>query len=203
MFQPSACSFVLAVSLAGSICLLPADSFAQLNQDIMAAAHSYVENTVSTWRGDPAIVDAVNAQNAVKAKLVQADIDKLDVEWRVESKTGSGPMIDAVLGKALSTCHKGLQTVSVGLITDVFVMDDKGLNVGQSDVTSDYWQGDERKWQKTFQVGPKAVFVDEVELEESSQRYQTQVSVSVVDPATGKVIGAITIGVDAEGLMMM
>ena len=42
-------------------------------------------------------------------------------------------------------------------------MDKFGLNVGQSSVTSDYWQGDEDKFQKTFAVGPDAVFIDEPE----------------------------------------
>ena len=70
-------------------------------------------------------------------------------------------------------------------------------------MTSDYWQGDDAKWQKTYQVGPHAVFVDEVEQDESTQRYQTQVSVSIADPVTGEVIGAVTIGIDAEGLLML
>lgn len=92
---------------------------------------------------------------------------------------------------------------SQGLITEVFIMDNRGLNVGQSDLTSDYWQGDEAKWQKTYQMGPDAVFVDEVELDESSQRFQTQVSFSITDLVSGEVIGAVTIGIDAEGLSML
>ena len=79
-------------------------------------------------------------------------------------------------------------------------MDNKGLNVGQSDVTSDYWQGDEAKWKKTFLVGPNAVFIDKVEEDESTQQFQSQVSLSIVDPATNIVIGAITIGIDVEVL---
>src|SRR3546814_10661759 len=82
-------------------------------------------------------------------------------------------------------------------------MDDKGLNVGQSDVTSDYWQGDEAKWQKTYSVGPNAIFVDKVDQDESTQKFQTQVSMSVVDPASGKAIGAVTVGLDVEMLMEM
>ena len=35
--------------------------------------------------------------------------------------------------------------------------DNKGLNVGQSDVTSDYWQGDEAKWKKSYKMGAGAV----------------------------------------------
>jgi hypothetical protein len=79
-------------------------------------------------------------------------------------------------------------------------MDDKGLNVGQSDVTSDYWQGDEPKWQKTFKVGPDTVFVDKVEKDESSEQLQIQVSVSIKDPETGKVIGAVTLGINVDQL---
>ena len=89
---------------------------------------------------------------------------------------------------------------SKGLFTEIFVMDNKGLNVGQSDVTSDYWQGDEAKWQKTFLVGPKAIHISDVKKDESTQTYQSQLSLPVVDPANNQVIGAITLGVNVEQL---
>ena len=79
-------------------------------------------------------------------------------------------------------------------------MDDKGLNVAQSSVTSDYWQGDEAKWQKTFQAGPNAYHIGDVEEDESTQMFQSQVSYAITDPASGKVIGAITVGVNVEEL---
>ena len=62
---------------------------------------------------------------------------------------------------------------------------------------------DESKWQKSYLKGAAALFVDNVELDDSSQRFQVQVSVPVVDPATGKAIGAVTFGIDAEGLLML
>ena len=80
-------------------------------------------------------------------------------------------------------------------------MDNRGLNVGQSDVTSDYWQGDEAKWKKTFLVGPGAMIIDDVELDESTQTFQSQLSMSITDQATGEVIGAITVGVDVEAIV--
>ena len=86
------------------------------------------------------------------------------------------------------------------MITEIFVMDARGLNVAQSDVTSDYWQGDEAKWQDTFSKGPGAVHISEVEEDESTQTFQSQVSMSVTDPADGSVIGAITVGVNVEML---
>ncbi len=61
----------------------------------------------------------------------------------------------------------------------------------------------ESKWQESYLKGPAALFIDDVELDDSSQRFQVQVSVPVVDPANGKAIGAVTIGIDAEGLLML
>lgn len=80
-------------------------------------------------------------------------------------------------------------------------MDNKGLNVGQSDVTSDYWQGDEAKWQKTYAVGPDALVIGKREYDRSSQKFLIQVSVPAVDSASKTPIGAATIGVSLVQLI--
>ena len=90
---------------------------------------------------------------------------------------------------------------SEGKITEVFITDNVGLNVAVSDPTSDMWQGDEDKFSKVFPAGPSAVFFGEIELDESTQTYQGQISISITDPATSAVIGTMTIGVNAEALM--
>jgi hypothetical protein len=137
----------------------------------------------------------------VGAALVPgAPQNELPEDQRGEKEAGSGPTIDKVLGNDLSNFLKGKKDAAGGIITEVFVMDAKGLNVGQSDVTSDYMQGDEAKWQKTYGAGPDAVFVDDVEFDDSSESFQSQVSGTVVDPATGEAIGAITVGVAVENL---
>ncbi len=128
---------------------------------------------VSSWAGNPAVIDAINAQNAKYASLSQADIDKMDKTWRAEVKAGGGPLSSGILANALSAFLKKVKEDSAGLYTEIFVMDNKGLNVGQSDVTSDYWQGDEAKWQKTYSVGPKAVHVGKIDTDESSQMLQS------------------------------
>jgi hypothetical protein len=149
---------------------------------------------------DSAVVAAIQAQNAAHAALTQAEIDSLDLQWRAETGAADRPLISKVLGNALSAYLKQALEHGQGVYTEIFVMDDKGLNVGQSDVTSDYWQGDEDKWQKTFPVGADAVFVDEVEKDESTQQLQSQVSFSIVDPATNTAIGAITFGINLDEL---
>lgn len=168
--------------------------------DIEGPVKALVDSEVRGWISDPVVVDAVKAQNAENAGLSQADIDALDQQWRAETSASAKPLIDETLANALSGFLKNLKDGSKGLYTEIFVMDNKGLNVGQSDVTSDYWQGDEDKWAKTYPVGPDAMLIGEVEQDESTQRFQTQVSLSVVDPASGEAIGAVTIGIDVETL---
>ncbi len=75
-------------------------------------------------------------------------------------------------------------------------MDNKGLNVGISDVTSDYWQGDEAKFKKTFEKSD--YFIDDIEYDDSTQKFQSQISLAIKDPGTKKDIGAITLGIDVE-----
>ena len=146
----------------------------------------------------PAVVAALNARAAENAGVDQARIDALDAQWRQEVKTGSGPLLNATLGTPASAELRTIQAAHGGLLTEIFVMDNLGLNVAQSDPTSDYWQGDEAKWQKTYPVGPDAIFVDDVEFDESSQSLQAQVSFAIADPATGKTIGAATVGINVD-----
>jgi len=166
----------------------------------VAPMTDFAKSTVKQWISNPTVVDAVKAQNAKHAGLSQSDIDNMDKDWRAQTDASSRPMIDAVLGNALSGYLREQQDAAQGLVTEVFVMDNRGLNVGQSEVTSDYWQGDEAKWQKTYSAGADAIFIDEVEMDESTQTFQSQVSMPVVDPATGEVIGAITVGINVDAL---
>lgn len=155
---------------------------------------------IAGWVTEPAVIEAVRAQNAAHAGLSQAEIEALDQRWRAEVGAGASPTIDPVLGAPVSDTLRAWRDSSEGLLTEIFVMDDKGLNVAASDVTSDYWQGDEAKWSETYGVGPGAIHISEVELDESTQTYQAQVSVPVTDPDTGAPIGAATFGVSVEML---
>jgi hypothetical protein len=166
----------------------------------VAPMTDFAKSTVKQWISNNTVIQAVKAQNAKHAGLSQADIDNMDKDWRSQTDASSKPMIDAVLSNALSGFLREQQGAAGGLVTEVFVMDNRGLNVGQSDVTSDYWQGDEAKWQKTYQAGADAIFIDEVEMDVSTQTFQSQLSMSIVDPASGEVIGAITVGINIDAL---
>jgi len=151
---------------------------------------------VRAWAQSPDVILAVRRQNEVHAGLSDAAIAKLDRKWREETQSPARPMIDTVLGNALSDYLRQVQDKAQGFYTEIFVMDNRGLNVGQSNLTSDYWQGDEAKWQQTYQAGAGSILIDDVEFDESTQAFQSQLSLPVVDPDTSEVIGAVTVGVN-------
>ena len=158
------------------------------------AAKTFIEEHVSSWIADGTIIEAIKAQNEKHAALTEEEIIALDNKWRADDST----LISATTENDLSALLKEKQEASDGLFTEIFIMDNKGLNVGQSALTSDYWQGDEAKWKETYAAGHGAVHVSEIEFDESSQSYQVQISTTISDGDAP--VGAVTFGVDAEAI---
>lgn len=140
---------------------------------------------------DPVIIKAVKAENAKGKTLDQ--IKKKDKKWKDTAGIADymKALMDSECGKHIAGIQKSEQ-----FYAEIFVMDNQGANVAMTDKTSDYWQGDEAKFQKSFNSGSGAVFVDDVEFDDSTQAYLVQVSVPVKDGDT--VIGAITFGIDVD-----
>ena len=140
---------------------------------------------------NPVIISAVKQQNAKKKSL--DEIKAMDARWRADS--GLTDYMKAIME---TDCAKILYEIqkSKPYFAEIFVMDRQGANVAMTDKTSDYWQGDEAKFQKSFAGGKGAVFVDEVEYDDSALAYLVQVSVPVM--AGGVAIGAVTFGIDVD-----
>jgi len=162
---------------------------------------AYAEEHLAGWLTNPELIQAIKEQNARHASLTQADVDALDLQWRAERKQEDKPLIADLLGRPSSEWLRAKQAETARFVTEVFAMDNLGLNVAQSDATSDYWQGDEAKWQKTYGNGSGDMHISEVEFDESTGSYQSQVSMVIRDPQTGEMIGAITFGVNVQSLL--
>jgi len=167
---------VWAQSVAPSTSLLDQDAIQQIRE----------------WLKNPVVEMSIKAQNERYVSLPQEQVDNLDKQWRAERKSEDQPLIAATLSSPLSSYLIQIQAASGGLFTEIFVMDAKGLNVGQSAITSDFWQGDEAKFQKTFPNGVDAVFIDEPEFHEDSKTWRTQVNLTVSGSDQEK-IGAVTV----------
>ena len=164
------------------------------------ALRELAEQKIMQIASDPAIIAAVQARNGETGGMAEDAIIALDKKWRAEVGGSDTPTISPVLDGDVAEMLRAVRDESEGLFTEIFVMDMVGLNVAASDTTSDYWQGDEAKWQQTYGVGSGAIHISEVELDESTQSYQSQISVAITDPATNAPIGAATFGVNIEFL---
>jgi len=162
-----------------------------------AKIKAYIESNIRTWLSSEEIINAVDQQNTNHLGITAAEIDRLDQRWRKERLRDSGSLISSIMGNEFSAFLRGIKAASGGVITEIFVMDNVGLNVGQTNGTGDLMQGDEAKWQKTFLVSADAVYIDAVEEEDGVNI--SQVSLTVARPNTAR-LGAITIGINVDAL---
>lgn len=195
MMRHAALAALTAMALAGAPALGQSQPDPSEFADEVTAV---VQGELQLWINDPLIIYAILESNELNAGLTEADIKRLDETWIAEE--GAGPMIWDLLDRQASILMRDRRELSNGVITEIILMDRFGLNVGISDPTTDYYQGDEAKYKQTYLKGPGAVFVDKIQYDESTRKYQTQVSMSVTDPATGQAIGAVTFGIDLEVL---
>ncbi|TNC82313.1 MAG: hypothetical protein C9356_04665 [Oleiphilus sp.] len=148
---------------------------------------------LATWGDDPVLIAAVKEQNG---KGITLDAIKArDAEWR--KVEGLDDQMKAMMESPAAKRMLELES-SKGFLFEMFLMDNQGANVAMTNKTSDYWQGDEAKWQKSFNGGKGGIHVGEVEFDDSAQAYLVQVSVSVNEG--GKAIGAMTIGVNLDDM---
>lgn len=181
--------------------MVMAASLASAADDYKAAEEAYLQASIRPWAADPALIDAIKAANAERGGLDQAKIDEMDAAWKAEVGAADTPTITPVLSNAASDFLRKQVEASGGAMTEAFVTDSKGLNVAVSAPTSDMWQGDEEKFTETFPKGKDGAYFSEVELDESTQVYSGQISITLTDPASGEPIGTLTVGVNAESLM--
>lgn len=156
---------------------------------------AYVMEAISPWITDQGLVSAVQAQNASNAKLTNLEINKLDIAWIERTNK---ELIDLKMNNATSTFLTTKKKAGNGVIVEIFVFDQYGLNVAQTDPTQDYNQGDEAKYWRTFMVGPGAIYIDRPRVDDGKN--VSQASLTITDPATGKAIGAMTVAVDVDNL---
>lgn len=183
-----------AVLLCAAAQTAAADEFEEAMRD-------YVTKHVATWASDPILVDAIRAQNAATQLLPQSAIDELDMTWRAQANTTCGGLILNVIANPAASFLRDQAAATNGAITEAILMDSRGLNVATTQPTTDYWQGDEDKYTATFLSGTDSVHYGAIELDESTQQVQGQVSMTITDTATGEPIGALTVGINLTALM--
>jgi hypothetical protein len=195
---------LLALLLASPLAAADSPAVAKLKEALAGAldASPAAEAKVKTFAKDkllPLVTDEVwvreiKAQNAKKVTL--DEIKKIDEAWiKAEEEL---PIQKEKLSNA---CAQEVRKIASAIpaLRETFVMDDQGANVGQNNLTSDFWQGDEDKWQKTFAGGKGGIDIGKAKFDKSANATLQQVSLPIID-ADGSVIGAVTFGIAIDSL---
>lgn len=154
---------------------------------------------IREWLANPVVELSISSQNRLRKDMTQEQIDAADLQWRAEREAEDQPLVAAILTNPLSSYLTQVQARSGGMFAEIFVMDAVGLNVGQSSITSDFWQGDEAKFQNTYPNGPDAVFIDEAEYNEGADAWLAQLNMTMSN-ADRQPIGAVTVEVNLNEL---
>ncbi|ARM88065.1 hypothetical protein RHEC894_CH01751 [Rhizobium sp. CIAT894] len=158
----------------------------------------YVERQVRPMVETPLVLKAIAEQNIEFDNVSEMDMRVLDETYRSEIDRHHLYMVKLLLDKSVSHYLKTRQDASQGAIVEFFVTDSHGLNVGQSTITTDYWQGDEEKYLKTFANGSREIFIDRAERNETTQMLETQASFVVLDEEEKPIgVATVTIAIDA------
>ncbi|MCK5873694.1 MAG: transporter substrate-binding domain-containing protein [Alcanivoracaceae bacterium] len=147
------------------------------------------------------VISAVTEANRFRSDISAEEIRQLDGKWVRELETGTHELINQVQASRLSQYLQVVEAKEAELFTEILVMDRVGLNVGISRVTTDYWQGDESKYQKVFPPGGESIFIDRIEYDASTGKFQVQVSIRLHDATTSEAIGVMTAGIDVEAML--
>jgi hypothetical protein len=133
---------------------------------------------------DPSLQAALADKNASEETVEQ--IQRKDRDWIA----GTRPELRRSVTQG--ACAERLRELvkEDPFVMEAFLMDGRGGLVCATRETTDYYQGDEAKWERTYQEG-RRVFVDEPALDASVGVYAIQLSVLV--SASGARAGALTL----------
>lgn len=135
---------------------------------------------------DPVITSEVKKANRANEGLSLPKILELDQRWRNGEKAGS--FIMSFLENSVAVKLTEFQEANPGF-REIFVTDEHGLNVGQTNKTTDYYQADEEWWVRAYNSGEGKTYHGLVEFDESAQTEAVSIYVPIRDPDTGRAIG--------------
>tara|TARA_Y100000296_G_scaffold22821_1_gene26977 strand:+ start:588 stop:1154 length:567 start_codon:yes stop_codon:yes gene_type:complete len=156
-----------------------------------------ITDDIKSIENNPVIINHIIASNKMSRDISNSEIALKDNQWRRELITNQYNFINSVLNADASRELKKIKNNRSNTYGEIFIMNNKGLTIAMTQPTSDYWQGDEAKWQETFPANGQSFHLGDVEFDESAQAFTAQVSAPIKNSAREN-IGAITFGILME-----
>jgi hypothetical protein len=133
-----------------------------------------------------AIVEALETANTRHESLTLEDILELDHRW--QNAPADSPFITGNIDAACSDVLKGFQQAYPEYV-EIFVTDRRGLNVCQTNKTTDYYQADEEWWIQTNESTEHEPIIAPLVHDQSADTYAVPVYLPVSDHDRKRMIG--------------
>lgn len=161
---------------------------------IQALLRPWLEN----WLTDPDLYRVLSEHNKQHKNLSREQLLRRDLLWQQAFDDGAQSEIFQWLDQPQSRTLGRWQSETDGVVGELILMGERGLNAALSFMTSDYWQGDEAKFEQVYGAQPGELVFSPVVYDESTRRFQVHVGVPLHDPDTEKPLGVLSLGVDVE-----
>jgi len=150
----------------------------------------------------PSVIEAVEEANVSyigrDQEAISAEIAALDAAW-IEEAPEAETLVQSVQENRVSDLFRSF-LASFPEEVEVFATDIQGVNVAMTERTGDYLQADEGWWQGAYQAGAGAVYLGEVEFDESAGVWAMNLGVPIRNNAGG-VIGILRGTIDVTRLV--
>ena len=130
-----------------------------------------------------------------------SEVLRIDRHWRANAPHRTIELADDILRLPASRALHAWVNTQNGLVTEVILMNSLGTVAAMSRLTSDYWQGDEPKFQGIWNApggAAQALYVSPIHYDASTSRFQVTVSQPVGPFRDGRPAGVISLGIDVE-----
>lgn len=138
---------------------------------------------------NPIVISEVKKRNSLNIPMdIVLKIDKSWSSYPIDHPVKK-EMYETTVGKYLRTRVE----FESSIFSEIFLTDNQGANITAWPITTDYWQGDEAKWRRSFNNGKGDTYIGKLEYDKSSATYAVQISVPVMD--NKKAIGVLIAGI--------
>jgi len=156
---------------------------------------------IERWKRLPKLEASLKERNLTSRRFSKQEIAERDKKWTQSFIQNDFSYSIDLVDQELSAHLREIKKQSQDTITEIIVTDARGLNVAISDMTSDYWQGDEKKFTEVFSQPANTMHFGDINYDESTKRFQLHLSVPLYTEEKFEPLGVMVFGVDIEKIL--
>ncbi len=153
-------------------------------------------NLVNALAKNPIIIQALKKANKNNKNISDVEIKRIDDQWKKHKKTT--PLEAAFINNSCGRELIKFQKFNFNKYAEIFITDKKGLIVGTTNKTTDYYQADEKWWKQTYDKGQGEIFFGKVDIDISAIAISIPIGIPVFDTETKEILGIIKIIADVR-----